>query len=86
MHQLRDGINSALFGGFVHSYLYILNVNNNSPCLGVTVARHRARCVAHTYLIQSSLRCRYYDLRLRNGSSREVRLLAQSLMVSRAEI
>lgn len=86
VHQLRDGINSASFGGFVHSYLYMLNVNNNSPCLGVTVARHRVRCIAHAYLIQSSLRCRFHGLRLRKGSSREVRLLAQGHMVSRAGI
>lgn len=59
VHQLSDDISSsALCGGFVLSYLYILKVYNNSPCLGVTVGQAQSKRHCSCCLIESSLRCR----------------------------
>lgn len=86
VHQLCDDIHSALFGGFVHSYLYMLNVCNNSPkCYsGPDSEQDALHCSC--YLIQSSLRCMYHVVSGYGMEAQEVRLVAQGHMVSRAGI
>lgn len=47
MHQLSDDISATFLEGFVHFYLYMFNVYNNSLAWVLPWARHRARCIAH---------------------------------------
>lgn len=84
VHRLSDDIHSALFGGLVHPYLYMLNVCNDS--LGVTAARYRARCIAHATSFSPLSGVHTTWSQVTEWRPWEVRLVAQGHMVSRAGI
>lgn len=86
VHRLSDDFSSVLFCGFVHSYLYIINLHDNTPCLAVTMCQDRARCIGHVISFNPLWGIGTTWCQITTWELKEVKLVAQGHMASKVGI